>query len=134
LASYLQKMLLVLGLVLVGCMPAEVSEVSIIELVTNAERYDGRRVKTFGFLKKNADFRLFLYREDALNDNKNHSILIAHLPDDQLKKIELCNNQYVSLTGSISMENKHLTFGNTTQIKGQEKDVYSKLVCNYTSK
>lgn len=125
-----KKILLILSLSLVGCMPSQESEVSMIALIANATKYEDRKVKTYGFLKVRKNAGLFVNREDALNDNTYHSIALDALTTTELAAIKVCNNQYVSITGTINLKNNTLTFAEEVQIKGKPENIYSKLVCN----
>jgi len=128
--SYWIKILLVPSLSLVGCMPTQESEVSMIALIANAAKYEDRKVKTYGFLKVKRNAGLFVNREDALNDNVYHSIALDTLTVDELEAIKACNNQYVSITGTLNLKNNSLAFSDQVQIRGKTEDIYSKLVCN----
>jgi len=104
----------------------------MIALIANADEYKNRRIKTSGFLKHNSELRIFVSREDALYRNKPHSIQVQPPTITSIEEIAVCNNQFVSVSGTISLQENGLVLTQPIQIKGSKERLYSKLICNHT--
>jgi len=132
-----RKFLPVLGLFLIGCTPyqgpeAVVQEVGVamIALIANSHRYDQLKVTTFGYLKKGNDVRLYVSREDALNQNLTHSIKLSGIDTLSSDKISTCNNYFVTVSGTLNVTENKLSLEDIAALKGGLKNTYSKFVCN----
>jgi len=66
--------MLLISVLLVACSGSNEIEVPMIALIANPERYEGRDVKTYGFLKVQDRVGLFVHRDDVLFGNWNHAV------------------------------------------------------------
>lgn len=118
---FIGKTIIVLILIsLNSCTPSELKDVSIIAIIANPDDYKAKQVTTFGFLRISPQARLFINREDALNSNYYHSILLNGLSAIQLTALNICNNQYVSINAVIKVNDRNkLSFNKPAYIKGK---------------
>lgn len=86
---------------------------SMISLIANPEKYDGKWVSTTGFLKyiEGEEIRLFLSKDDLYYDNmKNCFVLYLDKSKINEKKISYFNGHYVGLIGYFN-NIKHYFYG-----------------------
>ena len=77
--------------------------VSLIELVTNAEKYDGKRIAVYGYLARHVDLDLFVTKEHAQGRDFRSAIAVADT--DNMDVYESgCLETYVVLTGKLVVD------------------------------
>lgn len=102
----------------------------MVALIANAKQYQNQQVKTFGYLVMSDELRLFLNRDDALNGNYSHSVSIEQVADTDIRKIDACVNQYISVAGKFDLRDNRLVLSQAVRFEGGNKNIYSQLVCN----
>lgn len=93
-----------LGLVAFAQEKNSVTLPSLVELIVNAEKFDGQKVAVMGFLVIGRERNLvrsllYLHEEDAKNNLPNNVVIIAS--DEMIKDEEKINNLYVRITGRV---------------------------------
>lgn len=97
-------------------------KVSIIQLISNPEKYDGKFIDVTGFIKIEFEgTALYLHQEDYKNHIFNNSIWL-NISKDKIYEFEKeCSEKYGSITGTFKAELKgHFGAfsGTITNIKG----------------
>ena len=128
--SVVRNIVLVGMLSLIGCSSDEQMEASMIAIIANPSSYNHQSVITYGFLRIDPQARLYVTREDALNANKFHSILMDDLSSTQLIELKACANKYVTVSAEISSTNKtHIVFVRPLHVQSKPAGRYADVVC-----
>ena len=78
----------------------DVSDVSLIELIANPLRYDGKRIQVIGFLRLEFEGdALYLHREDFENAISKNAIWFDRPRDLSKKQVEAVNSKYAICEG-----------------------------------
>ena len=80
-------------------------DVSLIKLIANPERYDGKAVRVIGFL--NLEFEgdaLYIHKEDFLAAISQNAIWV-HINQSKLKNAAKCNKKYVIIEAVFDANN-----------------------------
>jgi hypothetical protein len=82
--------------------PASVDNVSIVQLIVNPERYDGKRIQLIGFLRIEFEgTALYLHREDYERGIEKNALWI-NIPTGMSKaQSDAVNGQYVICLGTF---------------------------------
>lgn len=82
------------------------TDVSIVQLIANPERYDGQQVRVIGFLRLEFEGNaIYLHREDYERSILQNSIWID-LTDSQENSAAKLNNSYVLVEGKFDVRQK----------------------------
>jgi len=89
--------------------PGEPLYVSIIQLISNPENFDGKVISVTGYLKlKFEGTALYFHKEDYLNRIYKNSIWLNISKDDLYKLKKECSDKYVSIIGTFkAKQNGH---------------------------
>lgn len=90
-----------------GPVGSDVSDVSLIELIANPLRYDGKRIQVIGFLRLEFEGdALYLHREDFENAISQNAIWFDRPRDLSKKQAEAVNTKY-AICGGIFKAHAH---------------------------
>jgi len=100
--------------------PAHDYTVSIIQLLSNPEKYHNRRVQVVGYL--NLEFEgsaIYLHKEDFKQSILENSFWVSFSDNISMDELKKMNNGYVLIAGTFDME----SFGHMGAFGGEIKDI-----------
>lgn len=120
-------------LLLESCEDGAPVEAPIIAIIAAPQDYDKAVVFTQGFFSMNQQARLFVSKEDALNFNVYHSILLNESNIAELSKLKACDNKFVTVSGIIAHDgNTKLRMIKPISIKSKSSSGQVAVSCKLT--
>jgi hypothetical protein len=108
--------------------PQEILRVSILQLITTPEKYDGKLIEVTGFIKLEFEgTAIYLHQEDYKNHIYKNSIWLTMSKETLYSLQKECSEKYGSVCGTFKAEPKGhfgLFSGTITNINGIYPDDY----------
>lgn len=79
----------------------EAYSVSLLDLLTKPEKFEGHAVYVMGFLKFSGELRIYLTRDHAEISDRRSSIVVVDTTDDASLTRSKCASNYVDVTGEF---------------------------------